>query len=71
MLYHTTIIKDNRCIDLLLTEDEVVNGFERSLNPVNKTYISTDKCCSCWSVEKPPKCSFWGRILGTCMECDS
>ena len=64
MLYHTTITKDNKCLDLLLTEDEIVRAFQRSLNSSNKNYISSEKCCSCWDLNKPPKCSFWEKILG-------
>jgi hypothetical protein len=71
MLYHTTIIKDNRCLDLLLTEDEIAWAVTRALSPNNKEFINSEKCCSCWPVTKPPKCNFWTRILGTCMECDS
>lgn len=69
-LYHTTIKKDDRCIDLLLTEDEIAQAFERALDQNNKSYISTEQCCDCWSIEKPPKCTFWSKILGLCEECE-
>lgn len=69
-LYHSTVIKDNRCVDLLLTEDEVIKAFERSLDPSNKIHIDPEICCHCWSIEKPPKCTFWSRIMGLCKECE-
>jgi hypothetical protein len=68
-LYHSTVIKDNRCVDLLLTEDEVVKAFERTLEPSNKIHINLDNCCDCWPTEKPPKCTFWSKIMGLCKEC--
>lgn len=67
---HTTITIDNRCLDLLLTEDEIATGFARSLQSENQTYIPIGKCCSCWPVQKPPQCNFWKRILGLCVECN-
>ena len=34
-LYHTKIEIDGRCIELLLTEDDVAKGAKRVLNPKN------------------------------------
>jgi hypothetical protein len=68
---HTKVYVDDRCIDLLLTEDEVAQAFERSLSTDNKKYIDLKKCCDCWSTIKPPKCNFWNKILGLCTECDN
>lgn len=68
-LIHTTAYVDDRCIDLLLTEDEIAQAFERSLSHENRRYIDLNKCCDCWSTQKPPKCSFWNKILGYCNEC--
>lgn len=67
---HTTITVDDRCIDLLLTEDEIAAGLERFLRDENRKYIDEKKCCGCWPVNKPPECPFWRKILGLCMECD-
>ena len=50
---HTTIDVDDRCLDLLLTQDEVAECHHRSLNVENSPYIDMDKCCKCWPVEKP------------------
>lgn len=69
-LTHTTVYVDDRCLDLLLTEDEIAQAFERSLSPENKKYIDIKKCCDCWSTQKPPKCSFWNKILGLCNNCE-
>lgn len=68
--HHTTITVDNRCLDLLLTEEEIASFFARSLQSANQKYISDSKCCSCWSTKKPPQCNFWTKILGLCLECD-
>lgn len=67
---HTTITVDGRCLDLLLTEDEIATCFERTLSESNHKYISTDQCCACWPVNKPPECPFWRKILGICQSCD-
>lgn len=69
-LLHTKIYVDERCLDLLLTEDEVAQAFERSLSPDNRELIDLKKCCDCWSTVKPNTCSFWKRILGYCNNCD-
>jgi hypothetical protein len=67
---HTTITVDGRCLDLLLTEDEIATSFERSLHESNQKFINKEKCCSCWPVNQPPECPFWSKILGICRECD-
>ncbi len=69
-LFHTTVYVDDRCLDLLLSHDEIVQAFERSLADGNKKFIDLNKCCDCWSTKKPPKCSFWSRIMGCCRGCD-
>lgn len=67
---HTTIVVDDRCLDLLLTEDEIAQAFERSLRSENMQILDKDKCCKCWSVNKPQKCGFWNKILGYCQDCE-
>jgi hypothetical protein len=67
---HTTITVDDRCIDLLLTDEEISTALERALASENQSFISKEKCCSCWPVNQPPECPFWRRILGVCKECD-
>ncbi len=69
-LLHTTILVDGRCIDLLLTEDEIATSFGRAINKSNKDFIDTENCCSCWSIKSPPKCSLWSKILGQCNDCE-
>lgn len=67
---HTTITVDDRCLDLLLTEEEISAAFERAMRDDNQKFISRDKCCACWPVNQPPECPFWRRILGICRDCD-
>jgi hypothetical protein len=69
-LRHTTITVDGRCLDLLLTDDEIANCFERSLADQNQKFIDSEKCCTCWPANKPPECPFWRKILGICENCD-
>lgn len=69
-LRHAQITVDGRCIDLLLTEDEISNGLERFLRDENKQFIDMDKCCTCWPINLPPECPFWRRILGICESCN-
>jgi len=69
-LIHTKVYVDERCLDLLLTEEEISQAFGRSLVSENRQYIDDTKCCDCWPTEKPPKCSFWNKILGCCNECE-
>jgi len=68
---HTTITIDGRCLDLLMTENEITDCFQRSLLESNKKYIDLEKCCSCWPVNEPPSCPFWRKILGICKECSN
>jgi hypothetical protein len=67
---HTTITVDGRCIDLLLTDDEISTGLERALVTENQKFMDAEKCCGCWPVNPPPECPFWRRILGVCRECE-
>ena len=39
MLYHAKINVDNRCLDLLLTQEDIAIAFERSLKEENRKYI--------------------------------
>lgn len=69
-LNYTKITIDNRCLDLLLTEDEITTAFERSLLDENKSFMNWDECCKCWPIQKPPECNFWRKILGLCIRCN-
>jgi hypothetical protein len=64
-LYHTKIEIDGRCIELLLTEDDVAKGAKRVLNPKNADKVTCSNG-SCWPIEPPPRCSFWDKVLGRC-----
>lgn len=67
---HTTIKVDGRCLDLLLTDDEIATSFERTLEESNQKHINMEECCVCWPINKPPECPFWKKILGICSNCD-
>lgn len=68
---HTIISVDGRCLDLLLTDEEISMAFERAIKDENKKFMDTEKCCSCWPVNEPPECPFWRKILGICRECEN
>lgn len=67
---HTTISVDDRCLDLLLTNEEITAAFERAMKDENQQFVDKNKCCACWPVNQPPVCPFWQKILGICRECD-
>tara|TARA_B100000497_G_C7625678_1_gene375991 strand:+ start:505 stop:759 length:255 start_codon:yes stop_codon:yes gene_type:complete len=69
-LIHAKVTVDNRCLDMLLTEDEIDTGFARAIDPNFKDAIDLENCCTCWPIEKPNSCNFWKRIFGICSECD-
>ena len=66
-LTKTKVIVDGRCLDILLTEDEVITAHARAMQPENSSLLGDD-CCSCWPTDKEP-CGFWDRILNKC-DCD-
>ena len=55
---------DGRCLDLLLTEEEVIVAHSRAMKPGNVHLLGND-CCSCWPSTKEP-CGFWDRVLNKC-----
>ena len=66
-LTKTKVIVDGRCLDILLTEDEVILAHARAMQPEN-TNLLGDDCCSCWPIDKEP-CGFWDSVLNKC-DCD-
>jgi hypothetical protein len=66
-LVHIQTTKDGRCVDMLLTMKEIEKGMDRFIDPKNESLRPSD-CCTCWPIEKPPKCTFWDRILFKCSE---
>ena len=60
----TTVKIDGRCLDLLLTEEEVIEAHARAMHPDNKELLGDD-CCSCWPKDIEP-CGFWDRVLNKC-----
>ena len=69
-LYYSKVIVDGRCVDLLLSEDEIETGAERALENPEIVLSFPESHGSCWSAEKPPKCNFWNRIINKCCECN-
>jgi hypothetical protein len=59
--------KDDRCIDMLLTMKEIEKAVARAEDSKNADKIPSD-CCTCWPIDKPPKCKFWDRIMFKCPE---
>ena len=70
MKYYTKIELDGRCINLLLTEKEVIRSHKRAIDNATKNGIDESMFGVCWPTEQPPKCSLWDRILGRC-NCDN
>jgi len=66
-LIHVQFVKDDRCVDMLLSMNEIEKGVARAIDPKNSNLLS-QTCCTCWPVEKPPKCSFWDRLLFNCSD---
>ncbi len=69
-LIHAQTNIDNRCVDLLLTESEILDGFRRALDINNRQYFDQDKLCKEWPVAKPKDCALWRKILGLCITCN-
>jgi|APCry1669188879_1035177.scaffolds.fasta_scaffold106382_3 hypothetical protein len=71
MLKHTIINIDNKCLDLLLTEDEIKTAFTRALDHNNAQYINANICCKCWPIDSNKECCpFWKSIFGLCENCE-
>lgn len=71
MYKHTIINVDNKCLDLLLTDQEIQIAFERALHPENDKYINQDVCCKCWPIDTNSECCpFWKGIFGLCEHCN-
>jgi hypothetical protein len=65
--FYAKVQIDGRCIDLLLTNGEIVRAHTRAKeNPqlVNDVRGYTELCCGV-PVEKR-KCSIWEKLLGNC-----
>jgi|DEB0MinimDraft_4_1074332.scaffolds.fasta_scaffold00967_18 hypothetical protein len=59
-------IIDGRRVDLLLEEEDIVRGFKNALaHPKEIPALGQT-----WPADKPNKCTFLGRILNKCCDCD-
>jgi len=63
-LYQTKITVDGHCLDLLLTETELVEAHARATLPANLNLL-VDDCCSCWPAKKP-ECGIWDKLMNRC-----
>lgn len=71
MYKHTIINIDGKCLDLLMTDEEIANAFERATHAENDQYINPNACCSCWPIDTGEDCCpFWKSIFGLCSECE-
>lgn len=68
-LYYSKVIVDDRCIDLLLNEEEIEMAAERALDNPEIVVSFPESHGNCWTPSKPPKCSFWSRIMNKCCDC--
>lgn len=66
-LFYVQTEKDGRCIDMLLTLKEIEKGMVRATDP-NNANLMPKNCATCWPVEKPPKCTFWDKLMFRCSE---
>ena len=67
-LIKTKVTVDGRCLDLLLTHEEIISAHARAMD-INNINLIGDDCCSCWPSIKEP-CGFWDRMLNRC-DCDT
>ena len=57
---------DGRCIDLILTQEQLMQGFETGL--ARPDLIPA--CGQCWDIKKPNKCGVLDRIMNRCCVCN-
>ena len=65
--YYAKANIDGRCVDLLLTKNEMVRAFSRAKENhgiVDETRGYTELFCELPSEKK--KCSIWEKLLGRC-----
>jgi hypothetical protein len=63
-LYHAKAKINERDIDLVLTEDQLLEGISAALK--NSDFICKQNPGACWPIEKPQACGVWKRIFGLC-----
>jgi hypothetical protein len=63
-LFYAKTDVNGRTVDLVLTEDQVLNGVKAALQ--NSDLVCKMNPGNCWPVEKPNDCPFWKKIFGVC-----
>lgn len=55
---------NGRVIDMVLTEDQVIDGMKLALQ--NSDLVCQMNPGNCWPIEKPNDCPIWKKIFGIC-----
>ncbi len=67
-LYYAKTVVNGREIDLVLNEQQVVDGLQSAL--INSGFVCASNGGNCWPVEKPEDCPFWRKVFNLCKNCD-
>jgi hypothetical protein len=63
-LFYAKTTINGRDIDLILTEQQVLDGVKSALT--NSELVCQMNPGNCWPVEKPNGCSFWQKLFNVC-----
>jgi hypothetical protein len=63
-LFYAKTTINGRDIDLVLTEQQILDGVKTALN--NSEFVCQMNPGNCWPVEKPEGCSFWQKLFKVC-----
>jgi len=63
-LFYAKTEINGRVVDLVLTEQQVLDGVKVALQ--NPEMICQNNPGSCWPIEKPNDCPVWKKIFGVC-----
>jgi len=67
-LFYAKTNVNGRDIDLVLSEQQILEGVKTALN--NSEFVCQMNPGNCWPVEKPKGCSFWQKLFNVC-DCKS
>jgi hypothetical protein len=63
-LYYAKAKINDREIDLLISEDQLLEGISEALN--NPNIVCEKNPGTCWPIQKPTGCPIWKKIFGIC-----
>jgi hypothetical protein len=69
-LYYSKVMVDGRPIDLLLSEQQIEEASKMAIQHPSLVVECVESHGNCWPCDKPPKCSFWDRVMNNCCECN-